>query len=518
MSDKHLSISAWKAFSKGKGYEDTALLKAFTELDKLDAGKAEARLKALDIVARQCEPLAKAGKAKGDKPLLAYLQDVLDQLKAERKAIEAAASSADDDADAPDLLTTKMAALLKDVRKGVTLHAMLAVGSPDSAVLLSRKAISPPRRSVLTDYLGTTSGVKIVPGQCIWEENAFTFVLASASLAPAKKLRAALKAQVGLLAKVRVRGEDPADVDEGEEDDAAAKAPAAAGKPEPKDAKAAPDPAAELMARLTPLQPRIKAHLAAGGPVAKDINLIVSEIGALSRQKRLAQAHTLVDALEKRLQSPPPLPERLPAAADLFRQRLTALVPQLKAVATAGRDNAEPVAAQQKVATGLAQQKKFDEALKALDELEALLDAGPALVVKAMGGSRQDDQANPSGGTMRLWQEARDVVGEQLSALDRALRDTGHPLMIRVADQGLNALTKRLQVGMQVALMDYDGAAEPVRDKAARRVRAAMGEYRTFLRENAVLPMLQSNPLGIDIDISGTLGTALDRIEESLAA
>lgn len=565
MSDKHLSASAWKAFAKNKAYKDAALLKALADLDKFGTDRPDERLKALDEAEKQSEQLAKS--VKGDKDLIAYAADIGKQIKVDRKSVETAranrekeaAAEASEDDDAPDLLTTKLASLLKEVRRGVPMHAMLAIGSPDSAVLLSRKPLAAARRNLLIQYLGTSSGIKFPIGQCIWEENAFTFVMASASVAPAKKVRTALKEQIGTLSKVRVRGMDPADIDEGDEDrdDGEGNEPATAksaappaspvtakpagaapapgpNAPAPMAAKPATGPAADVMARLQALQPQVKAKLAEGGPAEKDVKLLVSEISALVRQNRIPAALSLIDALEKRLgkaapnagtraEGIPPAPPLPPTkgkpadAATIFKTRLSALQPRIKDVIAGGGPAAARVTAHNREMVALAQNKDFTAALAALTKLEGSL-GSPSTASTARPEAAKGRPTSTPGGTLGLWQDARDTVSEQLAGLGDALRTTGHPLLIRIAELGLNGLTKRLQVGLHVALTDYDAATRDARTKAATKVHALLADYRNFLKSDATLPLLESNPLGVALEARARLGGALDRIEARLKA
>jgi hypothetical protein len=94
------------------------------------------------------------------------------------------------------------------------MQVLIAMAGKDTCVFVSRKPIGPPRRKLLTTYLGTTAGVKFVPGEVIWEENANTFVMRTQAAGLAKKVKAALLAQTEQRYKVRVRGEDPNDIDD----------------------------------------------------------------------------------------------------------------------------------------------------------------------------------------------------------------------------------------------------------------------------------------------------------------
>ena len=119
--------------------------------------------------------------------------------------------------------------------------------------------------------------------------------------------------------------------------------------------------------------------------------------------------------------------------------------------------------------------------------------------------------------TLPIWTAAKDLAGEQISKLQSALRETRHPLFMRIADQGLNAVTKRLQVGLQVALMELDGAAADARPKAAAKVQTALADFRKFLQTDPAVPLLEKNPMGIAVTLRAGLSSALDSIEKTLA-
>jgi len=215
VSDKTLTEAEWKKFAKGRSLKDAALLKAMAELDK--AKTPEDQLSALDDIEKQSELLRKASKA--DKEITGYLDDLDKALVKERKLAEAGAKKAaaeeeDEEEESPTLLTTKMVPLLREVPKGAVLQAMIASVGKDSVVLVSRKPIGPPRRKLLTAELGTTSGVKFVTGECLFEANAHTFVLLTQAAGMAKKIKEALLKQTGQRYKIRVRGEDPNDIDD----------------------------------------------------------------------------------------------------------------------------------------------------------------------------------------------------------------------------------------------------------------------------------------------------------------
>jgi hypothetical protein len=119
---------------------------------------------------------------------------------------------------------------------------------------------------------------------------------------------------------------------------------------------------------------------------------------------------------------------------------------------------------------------------------------------------------------LQTWLQARQAAGEQISKLQDAMRALNHPLFARLADQGLNGITGRLQVGLQVALTDLEGASGEARGKARQKARAVIADFHGFLKTDPVLPLLEANPLGVPITLRAGLGQALDAIDKALAA
>ncbi len=216
MADKFLSELEWKRFSKAHQIKDATLAKALAALET--AKGPEGQLKALDDIEKAIGVVKK--EAKSDKEVMGWLESVEKSADKQRKESEfalkkAAKEESDDEEDDPVLLTSKLIPLLRQVKKGDEMQVLLARGGKEVAVLMSRKAISPSRRKLLTDYLkdGTP---KFHKGVCIWEANAYTFVMETQAAGLAKKVKAALLKQVELRLKVRVRGEEGDLDDDGE--------------------------------------------------------------------------------------------------------------------------------------------------------------------------------------------------------------------------------------------------------------------------------------------------------------
>lgn len=212
MADKALSDASWKAFAKGKGYKDAVLLKALEQFDNADGEEAAEQLAALTAVEAAFDVLRKAHKA--DKALATHLATVDKALLQAHKQVE---QTADEERKAaaleaaqrnPPLMTKKMVPLLRQVRKGETMHVLVATAGRPAALLLSKREIPPARRKMLMLFLGETSGVKFFKGECLWEQNALTFVLKGSATGLGKKLKLAVLEQCGLRMNVSVRGDD----------------------------------------------------------------------------------------------------------------------------------------------------------------------------------------------------------------------------------------------------------------------------------------------------------------------
>ena len=311
MLHKSLTTAAWTTFAKSKPYEDKALLKALDGL-KNASDNIPRQLAALADIDKQTQLLLKAHKT--DKALQTFFKEMgraaaeLQQaLLARQRAEEddARAASSDDDA-GPTALTDQLKSLLAVVRRGETLHAMLAYTGKQMAVMLSRRPLSASARGVLNKYLGA-AGTKYLVGTCVFESNAHTFVLEARVAGLVKRIRQALNEQTGLRLKVRVRGQDPHDVEEDDETDEAeqggTESEEASGQTARNADKALGDEQARLActARLKALQPALAAALQKGDDHAAVLRKIVDSIRALIDKGQYKAALEALDKLQQRL-------------------------------------------------------------------------------------------------------------------------------------------------------------------------------------------------------------------------
>src|SRR5580704_15102325 len=104
-----------------------------------------------------------------------------------------------------------------------------------------------------------------------------------------------------------------------------------------------------------------------------------------------------------------------------------------------------------------------------------------------------------------IWIAARDAANGQLAAMAQALRKLDFPLAQVVADKGIGALTGRLQVGLHVALAEFDAAKPEQRDKLAARIQVRTEALRRFVAEHRGIERMEHNPFGVPFAMRSVL-------------
>lgn len=541
MADKLLTESDWKSFAKGQKLDDAkeaskdtkalheAVLEALQAFARQDEDEHDAMLAALDKLdgaldkqvaanARRKDKDGKAIKDVGDvKDRLQKMQAAIDK---QRKTVRAAAAEAADEEESPALLTTKMVPLIREVRKGeLVLPALIAVAGKETVVLLSRRAISPSRGKLLKEQMANASSAKLIRGECLLEANALTFVVQAPAAGLAKKIKAALLAQTELRLKVRVRGEDPADVDEDLDEDAAAEGAAegtadtTAAPGEPPAAPVADE--AERLAyekKLAELDPRI----------ADALGRQVGDVGKIRAVSQFAQgkaetgaykaALQALQALEGLLPAPTTQPQAAPTGDPMaaFKARLAALVPLLKGAIDAGTPGAEAQRARVAEASALANRKAFDEANAVLAEVEAWLGGARG---KGSGAGSDAGSASGAGAGLVALQQSRLAWAEFRKSLQAQLDAIARDVLAEVQDNNADdeadedydvgevraglARFQTLLEGLDTRLIDkLDAALNAGGDERARlqqEAKAIVAEYQGFVGGNALIAAIDAN-------------------------
>lgn len=533
MSDRNLSELEWKKFAKGKDVKDAAFVKALAALEKAKA--PDQQLKALDEIGKQADALRKAGK--GDKDLAGWLDDLdraaqkqrkLSELEAKKQAKAAAEEEEEHESEdeTPALLTSKLIPLVRQVRKGdVVLQALIATAGKDTAVLLARRGIAPARRKLMAEYLGVSGGVKYIAGECVFEDNTLTFVVQSQAAGLAKKLKAALYAQCDMRLKVRVRGEDPNDVDEQLDEESGEQ-----GETETEQEGQGVDPLQlAFEARLAELEPLLLSALKAQSGDASKLRAVADFAREKGRGGAFKPALQALEQLAKLLAAPPTSTPGSTSSSEsesresesqdddagpAFNARLARLMPQIKAALAAGG----PAELKTLVAEAgeLARKKDFDAANATLDRAERLIgESGGS------GGGRFDEAAfrKQWAEAKAGWRDALDTVNGQIAALQSALKKIDDVELHEIAEFGLAGVTGNYKVPMMAAIIEIDQARGGASlRKAAAKAGDIAKAFNAYLASEETVAVCDANEFGVPVTLRASLGKALSGIEAALVA
>jgi hypothetical protein len=173
-------------------------------------------------------------------------------------------------------------------------------------------------------------------------------------------------------------------------------------------------------------------------------------------------------------------------------------------------------------AHGLAQKNNYDGADKVLDQVQDLV---KQTLTEAVAKNRAEDEEPeeetpefPLGSVGRnarvIWLSAKDQADRQIGALQAELRGTGNPRLQRIADAGLNGVSKNLNVGLAVSLMELDISTGDVLKKAQAQALAMIDRYKKFVSQDSSVRLCDENPFGVSVTLRQTLGEALGKIEK----
>lgn len=407
-------------------------------------------------------------------------------------------------------LDASLASGLKGARKATQekphFFAMVVKGPTAGLLIVSRKKI-PPKQ--IADAKKDVGGTTVVKGVCYAGEDGHTQFETSKPPVPAWEALARRLARdlAGLSIKpVFVQGRNDEAVAEGSEDpdvDSGKTAEVLPSHPKAPDAPGIPD---TLAARFAALAPALKAALAAKGPEVARIQSLALAINGVIKSGNAAQGSQALDELGSLL-APQASATPSPSADGLAELvSLGPLIQKALAAQPGKKDAILQVVARIKAD---AQAGKTDAVAAALAALRKVVGADTS-----PGRTPVDSQAVRTGREAYL--AAKEAVGVDLNGLQVALRDLGEPRFARVADAGLNGITGKLQVGLEVALLNL--IASGGSDAAARtKALSLVAEFRQFVTTDPIVQLCDTNPFGVAVGIRAKLVPALDVVEQSLA-
>src|SRR5512139_760744 len=413
------------------------------KLDKTSENDAAARAEALSDVAellkKQVTTLAKAKKTLGDK-LFATVKDklyaLLDEAEGLHKSATAKAAEAkvvddkskakgkddEEEEETPALLTSKMVPLLRALKKGdATMPFLIALAGKETVVLVSRRPISPARGKLLKAQMAQPTGLKFIRGEGQYENNALTFVVQSPAAALAKRLRQALLDQTEMRWKVRVRGEDGLEEEDGENVDQEQEGVKAQAPSAPPGGPASAEQLAYTQ-RLRKVRERYEQALHQHPQATKLRELMRLASEKADDKRDYAGALQVLQALDKALDEPARAEDGGVDPGVAFKARLTALLPRMKETIAAAGPTAKDIKLKASEAGVFATKKDFDQANRLLDDVESLMtmSVGP----KGGDGRVRDRDPKVSAEEVACTQR-REALAPRISAALRAnLGDT----------------------------------------------------------------------------------------------
>jgi hypothetical protein len=545
-----LSVVDWKKELKSHpdAREAADLTRPLEDYAK-SKGSPERQIASLKSVMAKAQALK--SKFSKDRGLASYLADVVKAAAEAREEAEEAADDQDEDQEDQDEADdvsfdpelVKQLLVVRNIGEDRARYFVLALGKP-SGLTISKVPITKKHKDQAKKW--RVGKGKLLFGRCYGESGKYIFELEDKPPGGlARNIKKAVKIQAEKEIKLKVRGggldiEDDADLDEmddqGEEvsESSSTEAPnAEARNAEVPSAEAssdttapAPTPPSDRAAletaitqRLTTLMPQLRGVIAANGPHAEELKGKIAEANAKVRARNYPEANALLDQVETLMNAPVTTSEpQAPHADDAdagtdFTNRLKALL--VAAKQAQGSPLFSEIKLKASEAQYFARKRDFTAGARVLDELQSLIDS-------ACRPTTPDATSPPSKGsrptsTLGLWRDAREEVLNQVSRLQSALRAERDPDFDVIADKGLNGITKRLQVGLHVALLEFDQAAGEAKERARTKAQTIVGNFQKFLSDEPLVQLIEENPFNVTVTVRSSLGAALDQLSAALS-
>ena len=497
-ASKFLSDAGWKDIASKNKIKDNGLLKALADHKRLDPDKHDQALDSLDEIIKLAAQLKKAKDVVAASAALKYIGELTNAAEGDRRAAVKAKADAgksaeaearkrqdeekksrkgedegEEEEDSSELLTTKMVPLLRQVKKGEMMHALIASTGKQVVVLLSRKQISPARRKLLADELGVSGGVKYFVGHCLQEEGMATFVLKTQVAGLAKKLKLALLEQTGMRVNLRCRGED-GDTDE-DLDDAAQEHGGDAG-----------DGGASALSKEAPVA--MTRPFEIGAAVGRGGKNLEDDVKAVQMAlNRRADAGLAVDGR---------------CGADTIE----AIVQFQRALGQSRPDGR--VDPRRGTARALAASGKVGKPPPAPSPIAPPDDLGAATLARAP----------------QVWHGTRDILDHNIDQLKRAIRQeysNEHPALLAEIDQNVqrvDVILERLDVRLAQTLERAGAAKTPAQRKAELQgAKTILAEYIAFVKNEPLIEHIDKNPFGVDTKVKKVITDSLTHMVKSIA-
>ena len=98
------------------------------------------------------------------------------------------------------------------------------------------------------------------------------------------------------------------------------------------------------------------------------------------------------------------------------------------------------------------------------------------------------------------------------------MKSTGDKVFSRLAEFGIGGVSKRLQTGLLVSLINLEQAKGDARQKSMDQALKAIADFQKLLTGDKSIQLIEANPFGVQIGLRSTLGAALTEMQRSLLA
>ncbi len=116
----------------------------------------------------------------------------------------------------------------------------------------------------------------------------------------------------------------------------------------------------------------------------------------------------------------------------------------------------------------------------------------------------------------QAWRAASEAIDGQMGALQKALRASGDPELIDIAEFGLNAVTGDHKVRLTALLSELGSPAAA--QKSGAKTLALLSDFKTHIETDPRVAACDANPIAVPVSIRATIAPALAGLQAALEA
>ena len=114
------------------------------------------------------------------------------------------------------------------------------------------------------------------------------------------------------------------------------------------------------------------------------------------------------------------------------------------------------------------------------------------------------------------WRQQVERVDGQVSRLQQVLRSSDDPELVGIATFGLNAITGNHRVRVMAAIREIETGPKIPPANAVSNARKRLADFAAHLASDPRIKACDTNPVGVDMNIARSLGTAVADLQAAL--